>query len=77
VLIRPLDCDIWEDLLLSKYPDYTEQYSPEGFNNKGLCSFALKRVQSGHCFICKRVHDNSGTYIFIKGEEQTVMLGCF
>jgi len=61
--------------LIKEFPVYEDVYTPsEEFNDKGF--LILNRKQSGHCEVCKKTHDSAGAYLFIKGEEQTILLGC-
>jgi len=37
----------------------------------------LKRRKAGHCYVCNRIHNNSDSFIFFKGKEESVLLGCY
>jgi len=61
--------------VFQKFPNYEEIYTPsEEFNDKGF--LILNQNKSGFCQVCQKEHDSVGAYLFVKGEEQTI-LGCF
>jgi len=67
--------ELW-NCLINKYPAYENLYTPsEEFNDKGF--LILNRKQAGYCQVCEKEHESSGAYLFIKGEEETVLLGCY
>jgi len=67
--------ELW-NCLINKYPAYENLYTPsEEFNDKGFLILNLK--QAGYCQVCEKDHGSSGAYLFIEGEEETILLDCY
>jgi len=65
---------LWEGIL-DKCKGYDEQLKLEEAGKSGF--LLLKRHKAGHCNVCNRVHNNSDSFIFFKGKEESVLLGCY
>jgi len=74
-MVKDLDeGKLWE-AILDKCKGYNEQFTLEEARKSRF--LLLKRHKAGHCYVCNCVHDNSDSFIFFKGKEESVLLGCY
>lgn len=74
-MAKNIDKDrIWE-ALLKECRGYDEQFELLDIDKESLLK--LRRIKSGYCYICKRVHDSSDGFISVVGKEESLILGCF
>jgi len=65
------EAKLWE-AVVDKCDSYNEQFTIEESRKSRF--LLLKRHQAGHFYVCNCVHDNSDSFIFFKGKEESVLL---